>query len=489
MENYGETGLFWLPTNAGDQVVGELIFDMREGVSLRLHRTFGNTWPESPTLIVGVAGAQEVTLLDPYETSHPVFMVPDRISTQVFHANRLLLGHAFDRQEDVKFTAAGVSYYGLAEWVNRSDVEEDSIMSEDGMHDSVTLRYNQPEAMSARFGQGVISIRFPWGLRNGLEELTLTHAPSVYFEYDDALEYGEILEYIKYIQDFITLCTDRAITPTKVTFYNRNIPVRMLDGSTRGQQPIEYRASPITSPTFAMKSKPQFPLNHLVYDAVGGVETIAKWVQAATKYAPAVNPMTSFRSEMKSFVENRFLNVAAAAEAFHHLKHPEETRAQEAEWDQLQNLMLSAIPEEHREWLSKELPYINQPILSRRLTLLGKETKAVTGSLSGNSRAKIDRWAGTIAAVRNELTHRRSTDDTFPGEVLHWLAESVYQVLRVCLLKECITNDIFDRLAASPGRPEQLATFVTDAMTEAREIVRRRRGREGTAYHEGMMGK
>lgn len=55
---------------------------------------------------------------------------------------------------------------------------------------------------------------------------------------------------------------------------------------------------------------------------------------------------------------------------------------------------------------------------------------------------------GTIAAVRNELTHRRSADDTFPGEVLHWLTESVYQVLRVCLLKECITNDVFDRLVS-----------------------------------------
>ncbi|MGH9958153.1 MAG: HEPN domain-containing protein, partial [Pyrinomonadaceae bacterium] len=152
-----------------------------------------------------------------------------------------------------------------------------------------------------------------------------------------------------------------------------------------------------------------------------------------------------------------------------------ETQVQEAEWNQLQELMLSAIPEEHCEWVSKELPYINHPILSKRLTLLGKEAKTVTGSLSGDSRAKIDRWAGTVAAVRNELTHRRSADDTVPGGVLHWLAESVYQVLRVCLLKECVTSDVFDRLAASQGHPE-LEAFVSAAIAEAREIVRRRRG-------------
>jgi hypothetical protein len=377
MENYKETGLFWRPEDMQDQVVGELVFDSKDGVSLTLNRASDETWPEDTSLIVGTAGTEYVTLLDTYEGNHVSRSVPSSIKPQVFHANQLLIGHAFDRQGDVKFTAAGVSYYGLADWVDRHGVTETTSLSQDGMHDTVTLRYEQPVAMSARFSEGVISIRFLWGLHNRLEELRLMHSPSVYLEYDQALDYGDILQHIKYIQDLITLCSDKAVTPKEVTFYNRDISVQMLDGSTRGQQPIEYRASPITSRTFATKSKPQYPLS-LGYDAVGGVETIATWIRIATEYAAAVNLMTSFRSEMKTYVENRFLNLAGAAEAFHRLKYSEATQIPITEWDHIQDRMLCVVPDEHREWVSKKLTYLNDPILVKRLVGLGTEAKQIT---------------------------------------------------------------------------------------------------------------
>lgn len=477
MENYKETGLFWLPADPEDRVVGELVFDVNDGVSLTLNRPADETWPEDVGLIVGTAGTKYVTLLDLYERSHVPRSLPYSIKPQVFHADRLLIGHAFDHQDDVKFTAAEVSYYGLAEWVNRSGVTQSMELSRDGDGAIVQLRYESPRTRSARFSDGIVSVRFCWeGPHIGTDEWKLTHFPSVHLQYDDALDYEGILRHIAYIQGFITLCTDRAVTPREVTFYNRDISVRMLDGSARGQQPIEYRASPITSPTFVAKSKPQYPLD-LGYDAVGGIETIAAWIQTATEYAPAVNLMTSFRSEMNSFVENRFLNVAGATEAFHDLKHPGRTQVPEAEWNRLQERMLAAIPEEHREWVSEELPYINRPSLSKRLTLLGKEAKEITGNLSGNNGVKIKRWAGIIAAVRNELTHPRREHDAFPGGVLNWLTESVYQVLRVCLLKECIAdNGVFERLAASQG-PSELEAYVSASITEAREIIRDRRAR------------
>src|SRR5437660_6226712 len=98
MENYKETKLFWLPENPEGQVVGELVFDIREGVSLTLRRPSDDIFPKNPGLIVGMSGAQEVTLLDPYESSRTRSM-PNSLRTQVFHANKFFLGHAFDRRE------------------------------------------------------------------------------------------------------------------------------------------------------------------------------------------------------------------------------------------------------------------------------------------------------------------------------------------------------------------------------------------------------
>jgi hypothetical protein len=469
MENYNETGLFRLPRNAEDQVVGDLVFDVREGVSLKLRRPSDDTWPENPGIIVGTAGAQEVTLLDPYESSRTRSM-PNSLRTQVFHANKLLLGHAFDRREDVAFTSATISYYGLGEWVNQSGVTAD--YSDEGT--AAVIRYEQPESASVRFANGTISLDFSWTSQPRTEETMLTHSPYVRIEYDEAFGYEEILKHAKRIQDFMTLCTDKAVAFKNVTFSHRDIPMRMIDGSTRGRQSIEYRAPLITSPEFSMKSQPEYPLE-LSYDAVGGVETIARWMQTATEYATAVNLLTPFRSEMRSFVENRFLNVAGAAEAFYDLKYPEGKHVEDpAEWAKLQKLILSAVPEEHREWISQELPRINRPSLSKRLTVLGRQTKEITGRLSGRNADKIKRWAGVMAPVRNGLTHRRSEEEPFPGGALHWLTESVYQVLRVCLLKECITdNDLFDRLTASPGCPDVEAR-VQAALTRAYEILQRR---------------
>jgi hypothetical protein len=70
VENYKETGPFWLPADPEDRVVGELVFDVKGGASLMLNMPADKTWPEDVGLIVGAAGTKYVTLLAPYETSH-----------------------------------------------------------------------------------------------------------------------------------------------------------------------------------------------------------------------------------------------------------------------------------------------------------------------------------------------------------------------------------------------------------------------------------
>lgn len=194
--------------------------------------------------------------------------------------------------------------------------------------------------------------------------------------------------------------------------------------------------------------------------------------------------MTSFRSEMATFVENRFLNLASAAEAFHRLKHPEATQIPATEWEHLQADIRSVVPDEHRNWLSKKLNYLNEPILVKRLTELGTDARQVTRGLTGESNSKIKRWAETIKDLRNELTHRKNERHALPGGVLHWLAESVYQVLRICLLKECIMdNAVLDRLVASSPRASELESRVKISLREAREIVRRQ-GENDTQWFE-----
>jgi hypothetical protein len=50
---------------------------------------------------------------------------------------------------------------------------------------------------------------------------------------------------------------------------------------------------------------------------------------------------------------------------------------------------------------------------------------------------KKDRWAYTLSQARNELTHIGPGSREFPGEDLLFLTESVYAVVRICMLMEC----------------------------------------------------
>lgn len=75
--------------------------------------------------------------------------------------------------------------------------------------------------------------------------------------------------------------------------------------------------------------------------------------------------------------------------------------------------------------------HANDPSLGRRLTELADELSGVMYSLVGNS---VDDWIKAIKKVRNDLTHLDEGRETYDGADLLCLAESLFNVTRLCLL-------------------------------------------------------
>jgi hypothetical protein len=95
------------------------------------------------------------------------------------------------------------------------------------------------------------------------------------------------------------------------------------------------------------------------------------------------------------------------------------------------------------------MEHSNELSLSKRLSQLAARTTAATSALIGNSRDR-QRWAGIVSAVRNDLTHLGADEQKFEASDLVWLAESVFAVLRVCMLQESgISNEVLSRLATN----------------------------------------
>jgi hypothetical protein len=164
------------------------------------------------------------------------------------------------------------------------------------------------------------------------------------------------------------------------------------------------------------------------------------------------------------FTENRFMNVTAAAEAFHRTMLGDNHMMDQETFDQLRQQYEELAPEEHRSWLRGRFEHLNDASLAKRLRQLGSQSSLATASLIQNTR----RWASTIADVRNDLTHLGSDEYRFSGEDLLWLSESVYSVVRICMVQEIgVDNAILTQLAESDQ-----ATWYRDRLAVSLERVR-----------------
>jgi hypothetical protein len=146
------------------------------------------------------------------------------------------------------------------------------------------------------------------------------------------------------------------------------------------------------------------------------------------------------------YAENRFLNVTFAAEAFHRIVTSGAPYMDEEAFTGLLNVHLANTPEEHHEWLRGRIEHGNEPPLGKRLRQLAARAGAGTRPLIG----RRDPWAYTLSQVRNELTHIGPDSKEFRGEDLLLLTESVYAVVRICMLMECgVSHEILTRKANS----------------------------------------
>jgi hypothetical protein len=132
------------------------------------------------------------------------------------------------------------------------------------------------------------------------------------------------------------------------------------------------------------------------------------------------------------FGENRFLNVTFAAEAFHRITVGGQYM-EEKSFKSLLDAYLASTPQEHHEWLLGRISHANEPPLRKRLQQLAARAGEATRPLIG----RPDRWAHTLSQVRNELTHITTDSRVFRGGDLLFLSESVYAVVRICMLMEC----------------------------------------------------
>jgi hypothetical protein len=170
----------------------------------------------------------------------------------------------------------------------------------------------------------------------------------------------------------------------------------------------------------------------LTFEELGGLPAIARWLEIAPQFQRALNSLMSVKYAEQMFAENRLMNATYGAEAFHRLTQ-NEPHMEPRQFRQLLNAYLQSTPGEHRKWLLGKVEFGNDPPLVKRLTKLAGRAGLAIRPVIGEK----GRWAWTLSQVRNALTHLNADSPEFDGGDLVFLTESVYAVVRICMLLDC----------------------------------------------------
>ncbi|WP_371661327.1 HEPN domain-containing protein [Streptomyces sp. NBC_00280] len=437
MRKIDELGAFWVDGHENDELYGRLRFTPEdEGITLSLIGTFDAVPLNEDTeqiRILGWIGKDKVTLERCYSAG--TFHRSPGITESKFRANELLLGHHAS-EPSPEFQSASVSLSDLDNWVGRSGISREIDADADIKNRDITLTYHLRSLASEsyRFSRGEVALSFAWSTNgDSLQGVTLKHWPVLKITYDEQRPLEEIREDIGLLESLLTLCVGTSTSIDSLLLRRPDIRVTMLSGEEGPtEQAIEFFAQPLRYSDPTERKPTQQHRMLFTYDEIGGIATIAKWLDTAPRFRRALNSFVSVWRAKQMFAENRFLNVTFAAEAFHRITQGG-AYMEDREFQELLQSYIASTPEEHHAWLLGRIAYGNDLPLVKRLRQLASRSAPVTRSLIKNK----GQWAHLLAQVRNELTHVGEGSRSFGGSELIFLTESVISVVRVCMLLEC----------------------------------------------------
>ncbi len=448
LESLDELGTFWIPGREDDKLSGRLIFNPKESeISLLLVGSFSDAdsmGMRDVERIFGWVGKKKVTV-DRCFTSSSKVSSPGVNSTSII-GNRIFLG-AHIEVDDSSFKAVTLSFSDLGNWASKSGIvyKMDSGRASDVQDEVFSASYVVPEKELSWFDRGkiILSYRRHCPLRR--REIHLEEWPTITIEYATDQPLSSIWQDVGAVHDLLILCMDGHVAVDRCILESTSLRKQDLAGGNLGPQAIELLDLPIRY-TPPQERKPRYYHDMLLsFEELGGIDGVARWIDSHRRFRRSLESFMSVRHADKIFAENRFLNVTYAAEAFHRAVYGGK-EMEEGSYNAQMDRWLEVTPEEHHEWLINRLRYANEPSLNKRLQGLAQSCGSSVRGLIGER----GKWAYTLAQVRNHLTHLSEESHRFSGEELNWLSESVYSVVRVCMLLESgVDSSVLDRKSGS----------------------------------------
>jgi hypothetical protein len=308
--------------------------------------------------------------------------------------------------------------------------------------DRVTIEFDRPHDETVEIGSQE-ELTLVSKLSMGGDYITKTSLDQgTYLElkYPAAQPLDKILGDVKYLQDLLTLATNGPTAPLEITLWRAGKEMKYYAGRLAERVRLDAPQS---------AGRILFELSD-----IGGLPTIARWVNVARKYHIVMGSLLSIRYASGLYVENRFNNVISAAETFHRARFSNQIRPR-AEFRRFSRELVAAVPQESQDWLRAQIQHANEPRLRDRLT----EMAAYAGDAFAAVYDEPEPWVKVVTEIRNRLTHHdeRRVLLLETGD-LYFLTESVFMLVMLCLFRECQMDDRALSAIAVSGSTQFLRT-------------------------------
>ena len=415
-------GFWWLPEDPDRTVGGRLSFAPADGLRLDLVGVLGSDDPyEKLDVVLGTTIDGEPITLESVQRGGrrtvSSIRLPATVISETLHLQFGYVGGHLPSPDQRTFATAILGLDDLAGWMGTRPFEED--FGPEPVRFSVS--YQHPAVVRAEADFGEIEISHSAGVfGDGLHERGLRASVAFVVRLREPRGIDWWLQRIvRALQDLLTLVADRPSSVTRLAFVGEAGDIAVLyepAGPDHLGRPL-YHHEFLFHPAEVAEQMPTI---------------LARWFELTTELAPVVDFLIATRYR-PSYVENRFLNVVSALEAYHRRRYPNAVLPK-AEHDVRQARILGAVSEEDRNWLSERLAYSNEPSLRSRLgDLLGRGNNDFLRAILGS-----DDLIKPCVDLRNRLIHqdpRRSRTAVEPS-ALWSVTEKLTLLLLTCLLDD-----------------------------------------------------
>lgn len=417
-------GVFWPAGEEEKQVAGRLTFSPNTGGRLKLIGRSFDIMPvaltnERPIRFNGDTPLSWITLDGCYTVRNSYAM--GRTADVVFHVPMILTTLLFEKDERLDFSSIQASLRHLETWLDirklsRMSHGEITRQGQDTIPGHSSIAVNHPTAESASLPGGEVLLPFDYAVTGDeYTSMTLSQRAAIKFVAASNSEIYELFEMTGPVQQLLTIAADSPSVYTDIRFEHEELNrFREEDPGLEDHVRLYTRVRGSGLGGDATNLDPTKML--FTYDDIGRIEGLARWIQLANRYRVALEPLLAHKYQSTSFVGNRLVDAAGAADAYYLIRFGGEPGSAQTLRDRLIALALLA------------------------------------GDLFCDVVGGAEEWATHVKSARTDLTHAGERNPPRYNDAAYSaLARSVYLMVILCLLRELNVTETAIAKAISTG--------------------------------------